>query len=63
MNWKFFVKMALPFLRQAGMDKKEEDTNNSGKDDIIGGALVYAADLLDAILRGKELPKVPTELK
>ncbi len=63
MNYKFFIKMALPLLRQAGMDKKEEDENTTGKDDLVGGALVYAADLLDAILRGKELPKAPSELK
>jgi hypothetical protein len=64
MNWKFFVRMCLPLLRQAGESKKAEDENTTGKDDMIGTSLVYAADLLDAILADKpKMPKVPEALK
>jgi hypothetical protein len=63
MNWKFFIKMAIPMIRQAGEDKKAEDENKTGKDDMIGAALVFAADLLEAILKDKPLPKAPPEFK
>jgi hypothetical protein len=56
--------MCLPLLRQAGESKKAEDENSTGKDDLIGTSLVYAADLLDAILADKpKLPKAPDVLK
>lgn len=64
MNWKMFVRMVLPMLRMAGESKKAEDENTTGKDDMIGTSLVYAADLLDAILADKpKMPKVPDALK
>ena len=64
MNWKFWVRMALPFLRNAGEDFKAKDENSTGRDDLIGTSLVYAADLLDAILADKTtLPKAPSVLK
>lgn len=64
MNWKIFIRMALPLLRGAGEAKKAEDNNTTGKDDLVGVSMVYAADLLDAILAGKPvLPKVPDVLK
>ena len=64
MNWKMFIRMALPMLRMAGESKKAEDDNSTGRDDLIGVSLVYAADLLDAILADKpKLPKAPEALK
>jgi hypothetical protein len=64
MNWKMWLRMVLPMLRMAGESKKAEDENTTGKDDLIGTSLVYAADLLDAILADKpKLPKVPDALK
>lgn len=64
MNWKIFIRMALPLLRGAGEAKRAEDTNTNGKDDLVGVSMVYAADLLDAILADKSvLPKVPDVLK
>lgn len=64
MNWKIFVRMLLPMLRMAGESKKAEDENQTGKDDLIGVSLIYAADLLEALLADKpKLPKVPDALK
>ena len=64
MNWKFFVQMALPLLRQAGESKKNKDENTTGKDDLVGTVLIFAADLIDwAINQKKPLPKVPDALK
>ena len=62
-GWKTLIMIALPMLRMAGEAKKAEDTNDTGTDDLIGVSLVYAADLLDAILRGKSVPKAPEALK
>jgi hypothetical protein len=62
MNWKIFIRMALPMLRIAGENKKAEDENTTGKDDLIGISLIYAADLLDALLSNKEIPKAPKVL-
>mgnify|MGYP001568428524 CR=1 FL=1 len=63
MNWRIFIKMALPLLRAAGEAKKAEDANNVGKDDITGASMVYAADLLDALVSDKLLPKAPPSLR
>ena len=60
MNWRILVKWALPMLRMAGESKKAEDGNSEGRDDLIGVSLIYAADLLDAILSDKpNIPKAP----
>ncbi|HRH40416.1 MAG TPA: hypothetical protein PKY82_02140 [Pyrinomonadaceae bacterium] len=63
MNWKMWVSMAIPAIRNAGISKKNEDANNTGRDDIIGSSLIYIADLLEAILSDKELPKAPSVLR
>ena len=64
MNWKMFIRMALPMLRMAGEAKRAEGENTSGKDDLIGTVLIFAADLIEwAITDGKALPKVPDALK
>lgn len=63
MNWRTLVRMLVPLLRMAGEGKKAEDTNTTGRDDAIGVSLVYAADLLDAIVTDKTLPKAPTALR
>lgn len=61
--WKVLANMAIPALMLAGEAKKAEDTNNTGKDDAIGATLVYIADLLNALINGKPLPKAPDALK
>lgn len=55
--------MALPMIRMAGEDFKNQDANTTGKDDMIGIGMVFAADFLEAALLGTELPKVPDALK
>ena len=61
--WKILVRMAVPFIRSAGEAKKAEDSNTTGKDDLIGVSLVYAADLLESLATDKPLPKAPEALK
>lgn len=61
--WKVIAKMALPLVRAAGESKRAEDDNDTGKDDAIGVSLVYAADLLTALISDKPLPKAPTVLR
>lgn len=63
MNWRFFVRMALPLIRMAGEDYKSQDTNTTGRDDMIGLGLVFAADFIEAAINGTPLPKPPAELK
>lgn len=63
MNWKFFVMLIVPMIRAAGEQKKAEDRNESGRDDLIGISLVYCADLLTAVVSGSAvLPDVPGRL-
>lgn len=63
MNWKTILRWAMPMLRAAGEDKKAEDENSTGKDDAQGIAMVFAADLIEAIVTNKPLPKAPKELR
>lgn len=64
LNWQMFASMAVPFIRAAGIQKENEDANNTGRDDLIGMSLVYVADLLQALIDGKAtLPKAPDALK
>lgn len=63
LNWQMFAGMAVPFIRAAGLAKENEDSNNTGQDDLIGMSLVYVADLLQALIDGKAaLPKPPASL-
>lgn len=43
---------ALPMVESAGQAKIDEDSNDTGKDDLIGQALVAAAKLLKAAFSG-----------
>ncbi len=61
--WKVLAKMAAPLLYAAGEAKKAEDENTTGKDDAAGASLIYAADLLDALVDDKTLPKAPEVLR
>jgi len=63
MNWKTLLTFLLPMLEMAGIEYKNRDENDTGKDDAIGASLVYAAQLLKAILTGKDLPKAPEVLR
>ena len=63
MNWKSIVRLVIPFIRMAGEDYKNKDANTTGKDDIIGVSLVYAADILESAISDKAPPAVPALLK
>lgn len=63
MNWKMLLLFALPMLKAAGQAKIDEDANSTGKDDIQGEAMMFAAKLIEAIALGKELPKAPKSLQ
>lgn len=65
MNWKFFVTMAIGFLRSAGVALENQDANNEGSDDLIGEGLVYAADFVQWLLNGRPgaAPETPASLK
>ncbi len=61
--WKVIARMAIPLVRAAGMAKENEDANTTGQDDLIGISLVYAADLLQSLIDGTDVPKAPAALK
>jgi hypothetical protein len=61
--WKILARMAVPFIRSAGEAKKAEDENNTGRDDLIGVSLVYAADLLESLVANRDVPKAPQSLR
>ena len=61
--WKVIARMAIPLVRTAGVAKENEDANTTGQDDLIGLSLVYAADLLQSLIDGTEVPKAPAALK
>jgi len=63
MNWKFFVRMAIPFLRSGAESFRNQDPNDTGRDDMIGLSLEYAADLIEAVINHQPLPKAPDTLK
>lgn len=62
-KWKWIVKtFAIPAIEFASEDYRNLDDNDTGKDDAIGFALQFCADLLKAILTDKPLPEVPEVL-
>lgn len=67
MTWyKIIILSALPSIRMAGEYYKNQDADNTGKDDLIGISLVYAADLLAWVVSPKsdqEPPKAPDALR
>lgn len=63
MNWKFFVKAALPFLEMAAEQFANKDENEVGQDDMIAISLRYAKKLIEAAINGTEAPKAPQGLR
>jgi hypothetical protein len=63
MNWKTLLTFALPMIEAAGQERIDRDENDTGRDDIEGVSLVYAAKLLKALLSGKTPPKAPDALR
>jgi hypothetical protein len=54
LGWRNLVELALPILEHAGQDFIDKDTNDVGKDDLIGQAIVGATRMLKAALSGDE---------
>lgn len=63
MNWKFFVRMALPMISMAAEQFKNKDENDTGQDDMIGVSLEYAVKIIEAAINGTPTPKAPSVLK
>jgi hypothetical protein len=61
--WKILIASLLPTLCIIGEMKKNEDANNTGRDAVEGATFTFAADLLEALATGKQLPKAPDALK
>lgn len=61
--WKILVAMAIPLLISAGEAKRNEDANETGKDDATGEALIFSGNLLKALVNDKPLPKAPPILQ
>ena len=63
MNWKFFVRMALPMISMAAETFKNKDENTTGQDDMIGISLEYAVKIIEAVINGTPIPKAPSVLQ
>lgn len=63
MKWKSLALIAAIYMREAGESFKAKDANTTGRDDLIGVSLVYAADLIEAIIADREIPKAPAGLR
>lgn len=63
MNWKILAKLGIVYFETAADEYKNKDDNDTGKDDLAGISLQYAADLMKAVLSGKQPPKAPAELR
>ena len=59
--WKTLLQMVLPMVKLAGESYRNQDDNDTGKDDLIGYSLEYLADLGTAILTG-DTAKIKTQL-
>ena len=57
----FFTKLA-PYLAGAGDVLVNADTNDGGPDDFAGHMLLYAADVIAAVLENADLPPLPEQL-
>lgn len=63
MNWKFFVRLALPYLEMAAEYFADKDENDIGQDDMIAISLRYAKSLIEAAINGTTAPKAPEALR
>lgn len=50
--WKLFLQTALPWIHAAGQSFRDQDSNDTGKDDIEGYALLAIADIAQAVISG-----------
>lgn len=50
MSWKILLMMVMPMLEALGWSKVNEDANDSGKDDILGQAILFGVKIFRAVL-------------
>lgn len=62
MNFRMLLGFVLPMIRQAGEMYKAQDSNDTGQDDMIGASLIYAADILHAVVNHNPVPRAPEVL-
>ncbi len=63
MSWKFFVQMAIAPIHYAAQTFRNQDANDTGKDDIIGITLDYVADVLSAVVTDRPIPPAPAAIR
>jgi hypothetical protein len=51
-GWKMLLNMLLPMLEAMGQAKVNEDENDTGKDDIVGQAMLFGVKIFRAIATG-----------
>jgi len=56
---KMILAIALPMLKAIGLQLKEADSDDVGNDDLAGAAIIYAADVTDAVLEKRDIPFPP----
>jgi hypothetical protein len=49
-GWKMLLQMVMPMLEALGMAKVNEDANDTGKDDILGQAILFGVKIFRAVL-------------
>ncbi len=63
MSWKFFVQMAIGPIHYAATVFRNQDTNDTGQDDLIALTLDYVANVLAAIVTDQPIPKAPAGIR
>jgi hypothetical protein len=53
----------VPYLGAVGQALVDLDENKTGADDFAGALLVYAAEVISAVLNDEDLPEFPEILK
>lgn len=61
-DWKFFVNLAIPYIHMAAKMFKDKDPGTTGKNEMIGISLDYAADILTSAVNGTPIPAAPAQL-
>jgi hypothetical protein len=49
-GWKTLLMMVMPMLEALGWSKVNEDANDTGKDDILGQAILFGVKIFRAVL-------------
>jgi len=57
-----YMRMAVPFLHLAAEELAELDENDTGTDDKAAAGIEYAAQIVEAISKGRDIPFPPAAL-